>query len=67
LKLNIRDNDQPMHACISCRYPSLRVAYVEEKEEIMEGRPHKVYYSKLVKAVNGFEQVFFYIITSISL
>ncbi|KAI5662239.1 hypothetical protein M9H77_21562 [Catharanthus roseus] len=38
------------------RYPSLRVAYVEEKEEILEDGPHKVYSSILVKAVNGFDQ-----------
>ncbi|KAI4323117.1 hypothetical protein L6164_022748 [Bauhinia variegata] len=39
------------------RYPSLRVAYVEEKEEIVEGKLHKVYSSKLVKVnVNGLEQ-----------
>lgn len=42
---------------LSWRYPSLRVAYVEEKEEIVENKPHKVYYSVLVKAVNGFDQV----------
>lgn len=38
------------------RYPSLRVAYVEEKEEIMADKPHKAYSSILVKAVNGFDQ-----------
>ncbi|KAI5332850.1 hypothetical protein L3X38_022979 [Prunus dulcis] len=38
------------------RYPSLRVAYVEEKEEMVENRPRKVYSSVLVKAVNGFDQ-----------
>ncbi|XP_028112795.1 putative callose synthase 8 isoform X1 [Camellia sinensis] len=38
------------------RYPSLRVAYVEEKEEIVENKPVKVYSSVLVKAVNGFDQ-----------
>ncbi|KAK4487202.1 hypothetical protein RD792_006522 [Penstemon davidsonii] len=38
------------------RYPSLRVAYVEEKEEIVADRPRKVYSSILVKAVNGFDQ-----------
>ncbi|KAF5950988.1 hypothetical protein HYC85_012981 [Camellia sinensis] len=38
------------------RYPSLRVAYVEEKEEIVENKPVKVYSSILVKAVNGFDQ-----------
>ncbi|KAK6134488.1 hypothetical protein DH2020_031770 [Rehmannia glutinosa] len=38
------------------RYPSLRVAYVEEKEEIVAEGPRKVYSSILVKAVNGFDQ-----------
>ncbi|KAL2331236.1 hypothetical protein Fmac_018817 [Flemingia macrophylla] len=41
------------------RYPSLRVAYVEEKEEIGQGKPPKVYTSKLVKVVNGFEQTIY--------
>ncbi|KAE8124605.1 hypothetical protein FH972_019472 [Carpinus fangiana] len=41
------------------RYPSLRVAYVEEKEEIVEDKPRKVYSSLLVKAVNGYEQVIY--------
>ncbi|XP_057461314.1 putative callose synthase 8 [Actinidia eriantha] len=36
------------------RFPSLRVAYVEEKEEA--DKPLKVYSSILVKAVNGFDQ-----------
>ena len=39
------------------RFPSLRVAYVEEKEEIVADKPLKVYSSILVKAVNGFDQV----------
>ncbi|KAK1384913.1 hypothetical protein POM88_022648 [Heracleum sosnowskyi] len=38
------------------KYPSLRVAYVEEKEEIMANKTQKVYSSILVKAVNGFDQ-----------
>ncbi|XP_059662797.1 putative callose synthase 8 [Cornus florida] len=38
------------------RYPSLRVAYVEEKEEIATDKSRKVYSSILVKAVNGFDQ-----------
>jgi callose synthase len=38
------------------KYPSLRVAYVEEREEIVLDVPKKVYYSILVKAVNGFDQ-----------
>ncbi|KAI3865921.1 hypothetical protein MKX03_024071 [Papaver bracteatum] len=36
------------------RYPSLRVAYVEEKEEI--GTDQKVYSSVLVKAINKLDQ-----------
>ncbi|XP_020577252.1 putative callose synthase 8 isoform X3 [Phalaenopsis equestris] len=38
------------------RYPSLRVAYIEEKEEIVDGKPHKVYSSVLIKAVNNLDQ-----------
>ncbi|KAK3011390.1 hypothetical protein RJ639_012460, partial [Escallonia herrerae] len=38
------------------RYPSLRVAYVEEKEEILADKPRKVYSSILVKAVNDLDQ-----------
>ncbi|KAK1258777.1 putative callose synthase 8 [Acorus gramineus] len=37
-------------------YPSLRVAYIEETEEIKSDIPHKVYYSVLAKAVNNFLQ-----------
>ncbi|XP_050370862.1 putative callose synthase 8 isoform X1 [Argentina anserina] len=36
------------------RYPTLRVAYVEEKEEIVENKPSKVYSSVLVKAIPDF-------------
>ncbi|XP_061352162.1 putative callose synthase 8 [Gastrolobium bilobum] len=43
------------------RYSSLRVAYVEEKEEMVQGKPHKVYSSKLVKVDNGFEQTIYQI------
>ncbi|XP_010552165.1 PREDICTED: putative callose synthase 8 [Tarenaya hassleriana] len=40
------------------KYPALRVAYVEEREEIVlnKPKPEKVYYSILVKAVNGLDQ-----------
>ncbi|KAF9621859.1 hypothetical protein IFM89_028447 [Coptis chinensis] len=38
------------------RYPSLRVAYVEEKEVIETEKPQKVYSSILVKAVNYLDQ-----------
>ncbi|KAK1301380.1 putative callose synthase 8 [Acorus calamus] len=37
-------------------YPSLRVAYIEETEEIKSDIPRKVYYSVLAKAVNNFVQ-----------
>ncbi|OVA03950.1 Glycosyl transferase [Macleaya cordata] len=38
------------------RYRSLRVAYVEEKEEIGIDKPKKVYSSILVKAINNLDQ-----------
>ncbi|KAF2314466.1 hypothetical protein GH714_026752 [Hevea brasiliensis] len=38
------------------RYASVRVAYVEEKEEIVNDKPRKVYSSILVKAVDGLDQ-----------
>uniref|UniRef100_A0A1D1XCU9 Putative callose synthase 8 n=1 Tax=Anthurium amnicola TaxID=1678845 RepID=A0A1D1XCU9_9ARAE len=37
-------------------YPSLRVAYIEEKEEIGKDKPQKVYSSVLVKAINNLDQ-----------
>ena len=40
-----------------CRYPALRVAYIEEKEEIVGDKPQKVYSSILAKAVGNFDQV----------
>lgn len=40
-----------------CRYPALRVAYIEEKEEIIGDEPKKVYSSILAKAVGTFDQV----------
>ncbi|PON83360.1 Glycosyl transferase [Trema orientale] len=38
------------------RYPALRIAYVEEREVIVENKLQKVYSSVLVKGVNGFDQ-----------
>ncbi|EHA8590235.1 callose synthase 5 [Cocos nucifera] len=38
------------------RYPSLRVAYIEESEKIAGSKPHKVYHSVLVKAGNNLDQ-----------
>lgn len=40
-----------------CSHPSLRVAYIDEIEESEGGKPHKVYYSVLVKAVDNLDQV----------
>jgi callose synthase len=37
-------------------YPSLRVAYIDEVEERQNEKSSKVYYSVLVKAVNGLDQ-----------
>lgn len=42
------------HPCDS--NPSLRVAYIDEAEERQNEKPSKVYYSVLVKAVNGLDQ-----------
>ncbi|KAK6229181.1 hypothetical protein SCA6_018132 [Theobroma cacao] len=41
------------------RYPALRVAYIEEKEEIVGDKPQKVYSSVLAKAVGNFDQVIY--------
>ncbi|MBA0742686.1 hypothetical protein Gogos_015719 [Gossypium gossypioides] len=41
------------------RYPALRVAYIEEKEEIIGDKPQKVYFSILAKAVGTFDQVIY--------
>ncbi|KAJ3692137.1 hypothetical protein LUZ60_012487 [Juncus effusus] len=38
------------------RYPALRVAYIEEKEVIIDEAPHKVYSSILIKAENNLDQ-----------
>ncbi|KAL8242615.1 hypothetical protein R6Q59_012917 [Mikania micrantha] len=38
------------------RFPSLRVAYVEEREEVVDTKTKTIYSSVLVKAVNGFDQ-----------
>ena len=39
------------------RYPSLRVAYIDEKEVREKDKMHKEYYSVLIKAVNGLDEV----------
>ncbi|XVF18396.1 hypothetical protein REPUB_Repub11eG0018000 [Reevesia pubescens] len=41
------------------RYPALRVAYIEEKEEIVGDKHQKVYSSVLAKAVGNFDQVIY--------
>ncbi|KAK3152612.1 hypothetical protein QOZ80_2BG0161290 [Eleusine coracana subsp. coracana] len=38
------------------RYPALRVAYIEEKEVIVNNRTQKVYSSILIKGENNFDQ-----------
>lgn len=38
------------------RYPALRVAYVEEKEDIIDNNLQKVYSSVLVRGANGYDQ-----------
>ncbi|XP_048538408.1 putative callose synthase 8 isoform X3 [Triticum urartu] len=41
---------------LMARYPALRVAYIEEKEIIVDNMPHKVYSSVLIKAENNLDQ-----------
>jgi hypothetical protein len=47
----------PLHVY---RYPSLRVAYIDEKEVREKDKIHKEYYSVLIKAVNGLDEVVFF-------
>ena len=39
------------------RYPSLRVAYIDEIEETVNGKPQKAYYSVLVKGGEKLDEV----------
>lgn len=39
------------------RYPSLRVAYIDEREEPLDGKSKKVYYSVLVKGGDKLDEV----------
>lgn len=40
------------------RYEALRVAFIDEVETLKDGRVHKEFYSKLVKAdINGKDKV----------
>ncbi|KAJ4980938.1 hypothetical protein NE237_031775 [Protea cynaroides] len=38
------------------QYPSLRVAYIDEREEPINGKPEKVYYSVLLKGGDKFDE-----------
>lgn len=40
-----------------CRYPSLRVAYIDEVEDTIDGKSIKNYYSVLVKGGNKLDEV----------
>eukprot|EP00253_Pinus_taeda_P002043 PITA_02043 len=40
-------------------YPSLRVAYIDQVDEREKDKTHRVYYSILVKAYNGLDQVIY--------
>lgn len=42
---------------IPCRYPALRVAYIDETEETKDGKSQKVYYSVLVKGGDKYDEV----------
>lgn len=44
---------------LCCSNPSLRVAYIDEVEERVGGKVHKVFYSVLIKAVENLDQVIF--------
>lgn len=48
--------------CLICRNEALRVAFIHEVDNISsDGQVTKEYYSKLVKAAHGKEQVSFYL------
>lgn len=40
-------------------YPSLRVAYIDEREETVNGRSEKFYYSVLVKGGDKLDEVLY--------
>jgi callose synthase len=40
-----------------CRHRSLRVAYIDERDEVVNGKPLKVYYSVLVKGGDKWDEV----------
>lgn len=41
----------------SCSHPSLRIAYIDEREETVDKKPEKVYYSVLVKGGEKLDEV----------
>lgn len=40
------------------RYPSLRVAYIDEREETVNGKSQKVFYSVLLKGCDKLDEVY---------
>jgi callose synthase len=40
-----------------CRNPSLRIAYIDEREVTVNGKSQKLYYSVLVKGGDKFDEV----------
>lgn len=42
---------------ILSRYPSLRVAYIDDREETVNGRPQRCCYSVLVKGGDTLDEV----------
>lgn len=49
--------DCNINLTIDFRYPSLRVAYIDEREETFDGKSKKVYYSVLVKGGEKLDEV----------
>lgn len=45
------------HVSFFSRYPSLRVAYVDEREETADAKSPKVFYSVLLKGGAKFDEV----------
>lgn len=50
-------NELSYHIVKIFRYPSLRVAYIDEREATIAGRSQKVYYSVLVKGGEKLDEV----------
>lgn len=49
--------DSTLDIVIIFRYSSLRVAYIDEREETLDGKSKKVYYSVLVKGGDKLDEV----------